>query len=403
MKRIFIIILLISVLFKVTGQAQEPRVKAAQTVFAFGGDVNKKFVQYVIDLTNKPHPKICFVPTASADNPDNIKYWEFICEQLSLQPYILKVWVSSDKNAKSFEEMLLNMDAIIVGGGNTLNMMAIWKAQGIDSILRKALDNGIVLAGGSAGSICWFQNGISDSRPTNLSIVDGLSFLPYSNCPHYADSTRKEMYHRQMKNNNIISGYAMDDLSGILFRNGKFIEAVSQNDINNSYHVYLNNGKIYSEKLNSRILVNKDALPTSAYDVMNVNKRIKDFSEINIQDTPLNAYISIKYILANGQTSKLKQVSCKSIQERLGEATDSEVSNDKRNALLNNHINKILTYNDSLAGVINAYKDFYALWFFYKENGKWLSAGEDFGGASVLEAEIIFREKAKMHLEKIQQ
>ncbi|MDR0429654.1 MAG: peptidase E, partial [Tannerellaceae bacterium] len=198
MKRICIITVFIS-LFCIAGMAQVNKT-IEQTIFAFGGDIKPKFIQYVVDLTNKSNPKVCYIPTASADNVDNLKYWDFICKQLSIEPNVLKVWVSSDKNAKTFEETLLDMDAIVVGGGNTLNMMAIWKAQGIDTILNKALRKGIILAGGSAGSICWFQNGISDSRPTSLSVVDGLSILPYSNCPHYADSTRKSMYHQLIQN-----------------------------------------------------------------------------------------------------------------------------------------------------------------------------------------------------------
>jgi len=151
MKKLYLILFAIALL-NISGQAQKKSGKTEQTIFAFGGDINEKFIQYVIDLTNKKNPKVCYVPTASADNANNIKYWNFICKQLSIYPYVLKVWVSSDPKSKTFEEILYDMDAIVVGGGNTLNMMGIWKAQGIDSILRKALDKGIILAGGSAGS-----------------------------------------------------------------------------------------------------------------------------------------------------------------------------------------------------------------------------------------------------------
>lgn len=198
MKRFYLILVVVS-LIPIYGQGQMNSGKPEQTIFAFGGDINQKFIQFVVDLTNKKNPKVCYIPTASADNADNIKYWNFICAQLSIEPYVLKVWVSSDPNAKTFEEILVDMDAIVVGGGNTLNMLGIWKAQGIDSLLRKALDKGIILAGGSAGSICWFQNGVSDSRPVRLSVVDGLAFLAYSNCPHYTDSLRREFYYQQIK------------------------------------------------------------------------------------------------------------------------------------------------------------------------------------------------------------
>jgi peptidase E len=81
--------------------------KPEETIFVFGGDINPKFVQYVADLTNKQKPKICYLPTASADNEKNIKYWENICQIIGIEPIILKVWVSSSPTNKEFEEILL--------------------------------------------------------------------------------------------------------------------------------------------------------------------------------------------------------------------------------------------------------------------------------------------------------
>lgn len=313
--------------------------------------------------------------------------------------------MASNKENKSFEDILLNMDAIVVGGGNTLNMLGIWKAQGIDTLLQKALNKGIILSGGSAGSLCWFQSGISDSRPVNLSVIDGLSFLPYSHCPHYSDSLKKEVFHKQIKNKTISAGYACDDKSGILFRNGKYIETVSLNDINNSYYVALNNGAVESSKLQTRILVNKDALSVEDYKSVDVNKSLKEYTEINKQDSPINAFISFKYISVSGQKSKYKALSSFSMQSRYKEDTPNIRVDDKtRDKHLNTVVNKVFVYNDLVAGVVNRmYDDYYGLWFFYQENGKWMNAGEFFGGATVLEAEITFREKAKMHLEKIKE
>jgi peptidase E len=373
-----------------------------QTIFAFGGDINQKFVQYVVDLTEKSNPKICFVPTASADNADNIKYWNFICKNLGIDSYILKFWISSNSEQKTFEQILLDADAIVVGGGNTLNMMGIWKAQGIDMILQKALKRGIILAGGSAGSLCWFENGVSDSRPVNLSIVDGFGFLPYSHCPHYSNEGRKELYFDEIESGRIKNGYACDDKSGVLFKNGKFIEAISTNDVNNSYYITLKDDKINSQKLDSKILINKDALLESDYKSIEINKKINGFSEIFNQDTPLDAFISIKYLLANGQNSKLNQVSAYSLQERLGNMSDTKSDENKKNSILNVYINKILIYNNYVAGIINKFNpDYYGLWYFYNEDGKWMSAGEDIGGATMLESEITFREKAKIHASKV--
>ena len=403
MKKVYTILLLLLFWQITVSQAQVISLKPEQTIFAFGGDINEKFVKYTIDLTNKSNPKVCYVPTASADNEDNIKLWNYYCKKLSIEPYVLKVWISSEKTPNSFEDVLLNMDAIVVGGGNTANMMGIWKAQGIDSVMRKALEKGIVLAGGSAGSLCWFENGTSDCHPIQLSIVDGLGFLPYSHCPHYSEEARKELYFKEIKSQRIKSGYACDNFSGVLFKNGKFIEAVSLNDVNHSYYVELKNGNVSETMLTSKILINKDALSENAFEKMIINKPIRDFSEINDQSTPLKSFVSLQYIFSNGQQSKYKQIASYYLQDRLSDTTlDIKVNESQRNAILNIKINEVLIYEDLVAGVINkASADFYGVWYFYKENGKWMSAGEDIGGESIFEAEITFREKAKRHFEKV--
>ena len=288
MKRI--IFCLIAVGLTVIAWARKPD----QTICVSGGDINPKFVQYVVDLTGKPNPKVCYVPTASADNADNIAHWNDICRRISIEPHVLKVWVDSYKNTERFEDILLSMDAIVVGGGNTLNMLGIWRAQGIDTVLRKALERGIVLAGGSAGSICWFGDGVSDSRPGRLSIVEGLSFLPYSNCPHYGDAKKRELYDNSVVDKTMRAGYAMDDRAAILFRNGKFVEAVTQKSTHHVYFVSRRNREAVAEKLDARILVKKNALPAGSYDVTEVGKTVKDFPETNSRDTPLDAEITFR-------------------------------------------------------------------------------------------------------------
>lgn len=377
--------------------------KQDERIFVFGGDINKKFIQYIIELTDKTSPKICYIPTASGDHEDNIKYWEFICNNLSIEPHILKVWISSRDTNESFEDILLNMDAIVVGGGNTLNMLGIWKAQGIDKILLKALKKGIILSGGSAGSICWFQNGVSDSRPIKLSIVDGLDVLPYSNCPHYSDSIRKELFHQEIKNKNINAGYAQDDLSGILFKNGKLSEVINLNDINNSYYVALNKGKVISKKLEGKIYISKNAIPENSYTCLKINKKIKEYPVLHQTDTPLNAFISIKYIFASGKDSQYAQYASEHIKKNTESLRDNpDIKEERREAILNIPIDRVLIYKDSLAGVISeVYEGLYGVWFFYKENNEWKSAGEDIGGNTPLEAEITFREKAAIHMNKI--
>lgn len=226
-----------------------------KTIFVNGGDFNKTFVHYVASLTHKTNPKICFIPTASADNPYAINWWYSTCEDLPLRPYVLRTFINASPGQKSFEENILGMDVIVVGGGSTLNMLAVWKAQGIDTVLRKAYDRGIILAGGSAGSLCWFTGGYTDSRPKELTIIDALGFLNYSHSPHYhSEPTRRPMYHNALLSGKLKPGYACDDQAGLLFINGVVKKSVSLNAENNNYFVSVVNGKIKEELLPAELL-----------------------------------------------------------------------------------------------------------------------------------------------------
>lgn len=223
--------------------------------FVYGGQITKEFIKYTASLTNKEKPKICFLPTATADNQRYINYWYELCSDLDIEPKVMTVWINSSTQKQTFEEILLEMDAIIVGGGNTLNMLAIWKAQKIDTALQKAYEKGIVIAGGSAGSLCWFNAGTTDSRPKELTIVKGLDFLNYSHCPHYhSEKSRKPLYHQNILDKKLTNGYACDDRSGILFINGKVKNSVSLDSESFSYYVYEENGKIIEEKLPTEII-----------------------------------------------------------------------------------------------------------------------------------------------------
>jgi len=226
-----------------------------QFIFPYGGGQNKLFIKEIIKLTGKDRPKICYLPTASGDSERNIIRWYELVHDLSVQPSVQRVWISSYNQKVSFEETLLGMDAIVVGGGNTLNMIAIWKAQGVDIVLKKALENGIVLAGGSAGSLCWFDNGTTDSRPIELSVVEGLGFLPFSHSPHYhSEEYRRPLFHKNIENGIFNSGYAMDDYSGIIFKNGKPWKVVSLSEEYNCYFVSMKDGKVVENKLESVII-----------------------------------------------------------------------------------------------------------------------------------------------------
>jgi dipeptidase E len=261
MKSISFLLLTVILIFRtsvgqtITINSDTSKKQVDKTIFIYGGGINKTFIKYVAGLTNKPNPKICFIPTASADNPAGIGAWYINCEDLLIRPYVMGTFINSSPTQMTFEETIMSMDAIIVGGGSTLNMIAIWKAQGIDTVLRIAYDKGIILAGGSAGSLCWFTGGYSDSRPKQLSIVYGLGFLNFSHCPHYhSEPTRKPLYNQAMLDGKLKEGYACDDMAGLLFLNGKLKKSLSLNTDNNNYFITVENGKIREELLPAEII-----------------------------------------------------------------------------------------------------------------------------------------------------
>ncbi len=220
-----------------------------------GGVFNQKYIKYLANLTGKSNPKICFIATATGDSPTTILRWYNYCENLEIRPYVLRTFIESTTSPKSFEEIIMDMDAIVVGGGNTLNMMAIWKAQGIDIALKKAYEKGTIMAGGSAGSLCWFTGGSTDSRPKDLSIVECLGFLDYSHSPHYLkELTRRPLYQKLILENKLKPGYACDDQAGLLFVNGKVSKSVTLNTENKNYFVSKKDGKINEEVIPAEII-----------------------------------------------------------------------------------------------------------------------------------------------------
>lgn len=330
--------------------------KPSGTLFLWGSDINLKFTRYVADLTGKKNPHILYLPTASGDHHDNIQVWESFCKIVGIEPYIMRVWVDSSAE-QTFEEQIAEADAIVVGGGNTLNMLGIWQAQGIDRMLIEAMQRGTIIAGGSAGSIAWFDTGVSDSRPAGLSIVEGLGILPHSNCPHYSDEAKRSLYHQLLEQGKIEGGYAMDDKAGILFRDGEVVEAVTYSPGHQAYHVYVVQGKASAKAIETRLLLEAGAIDVNAYTVEPIGKNIKELSQ------------------ADGAVSIF--------------ATQAGAEDSTR-------VETLLTYGNLAAIVHNQYMNLfgsYAIRFLYNHNGTWLLQGEDLG-ATIAESEVVFREKA---------
>ena len=220
-----------------------------------GGGFGTTFIKYMAELTGKERPRICYLPTASADGEGGSLRFFQNCATLNVEPHVQNSFIASYRQQQTWEEVFLSMDGIVVSGGNTLNQQAIWKAQGIDEVLRKAWDQGVVLGGASAGSLCWFEEGTTDSRPKELTKVECLGFIRGSHSPHYdAEEQRRPTYHRMILSGEMKPGYACDNNAGIFFRDNDVERAVHTREDAHSYYVSAINGEVVERQLESEMI-----------------------------------------------------------------------------------------------------------------------------------------------------
>jgi peptidase E len=224
--------------------------RPTRKILIAGGGFMTPFIRYMAELTGKPRPRICYLPSAVGDMPVaklNFYGW---CAPLNVEPFVQDVFIESLTQTKGWDEVLLSADAIVASGGNTLNQQAIWRAQGIDVVLREAWDRGIVLGGASAGSLCWFEEGTTDSRPKRLSVVRCLGFLPGSHSPHYdAEPGRRPLYQELIGSGELKPGYACDNEAGLYFEGTELKRVVAAKDGAKCYYVSVVNGKVVERVL----------------------------------------------------------------------------------------------------------------------------------------------------------
>ncbi len=223
---------------------------ATRKILIAGGGYGTAFIRYMASLTGKKRPRLCYLPTASADSAQGIISWFRSCAPLDVEPHSQASFIASSQQKLSWEEVLLSMDGIVASGGNTLNQQAIWKAQGIDVVLTEAWDRGIVLGGASAGSLCWFEEGTTDSRPKELTIVQCLGFLKGSHSPHYdREADRRPTYHRLIGSGTMKPGYACDNDAGIYFEDNDVKRVVATRAEAKVYYVSVVGGKVVERVL----------------------------------------------------------------------------------------------------------------------------------------------------------
>ena len=212
------------------------------TVLVLGGggfsvlDEASALDDYLLQLTGKDDPKVCFVPTASGDADPYIERF-LNAFQDRAQTSVLSLFCR-DPWGYADPTMLLTQDIVYVGGGSTANLLAVWRLHGLPHILQTAAANGTVLAGISAGMNCWFDASSTDSYGPLAPLPDGLGLLPGSACPHYLEEPdRRDQYLGWVASGALPSGYAVDQHTALLFRDGRFVEAVSELGDHPAYRV----------------------------------------------------------------------------------------------------------------------------------------------------------------------
>ncbi|UOQ95695.1 peptidase E [Halobacillus shinanisalinarum] len=203
--------------------------------------------QYVLQQAKAEVPKICFVPTASGDAEGYIQRFYNFFDKKRCMPTHLSLFQPLTRDLHGY---LLDQDIIYVGGGSTKNMLALWKEWDVDLILKEAWERGIVLAGVSAGAICWFEQGLTDSYGDKVEPIPCLGFIKGSCTPHYdGEENRRPAYKNYIHDQNMLSGYALDDGAALHYVGKEVHDVISSRPQAKAYHVYKALDKTIEEKL----------------------------------------------------------------------------------------------------------------------------------------------------------
>ena len=222
---------------------------------------NPRMDRYILSLPRKRSPRICFVPTATGDYPDVIERFYRAFKKIECEPTHLPLFLRSQLDPTKH---LLSQDIIYVGGGNTANLLAIWKLHGVDRAMRRAWNRGIILCGVSAGMNCWFESSVTDSFGPLQALNDGLSLLAGSACPHYdGEPERRPTYHRLLRKTILPAGVAADDGVAIHYVGNRIYRCVAASPNGSAFRVGLSQGRIVEERLLT-VLLSRDGMILTA-------------------------------------------------------------------------------------------------------------------------------------------
>ena len=213
----------------------------------FGREIsNLKIEKYILDQSSKSNPSICFIPTATGDDAVYIENFYKAFDSLDCNTSHIDFF----KRTINLGHHIEKQDIIFVGGGNTKSMLAVWREWNLDNILLKAYQNGTIMSGVSAGAICWFKNGITDSWKDHQAVLPCLGFVDGNCCPHYDEEPERIPFVKEiLENNTIDECYAVEGFSALHLVDDipKFI--VSFKNGNNSYQVFYKDNKIIHNQI----------------------------------------------------------------------------------------------------------------------------------------------------------
>ena len=197
--------------------------------------------KYILDQSEKDVPNICFIPTATGDNEAyKVNYYSTF-SKLDCSPSHLDFF----KRTPDLKELILKQDVIFVGGGNTKSMLAVWKDWGLDLLLKEAYEKGVIMSGVSAGAICWFDQGVTDSWAEDLKIMDCLGFIEGACCPHYDEEPqRKPSLNKFITEKALKSCYAVDGGCALHIEDEEEFKSVVFSKNKNSFLVEMKDNKV---------------------------------------------------------------------------------------------------------------------------------------------------------------
>jgi len=208
----------------------------------FGRSISSSLIEkYILSISENDCPRICFLPTASGDNDSYIVRFYSIFTQLNCVPTHIDFF----KRTIDINNHIMNQDIIFVGGGNTKSMLAVWSDWGMNNILTQAYNQGVIMSGVSAGAICWFTSGITDSWNKDLHLLPCLGLLPGNCCPHYDEEASRIPYvEKILLEKTIDNCVCIEGGAAIHFIDGKAYKNISFYKNKNTYNVYCENNVI---------------------------------------------------------------------------------------------------------------------------------------------------------------